>query len=225
MKTKYDKLIQKAAGVIVANHLLFDKVKKLNPNVILIPTVVDLEKYPYTPPVDRLPLTAAWIGTPVTYKECFLPFASVWQKLCKETGLKFKIIARENLPDIPGVNMEKVNWSQENEAQLLSECDFGIMPLVNDDFSRGKSAYKLIQYAACGLPAAASPVGENSLFITHGENGFLASSAEEWISAVQTLESLSVREKMSLAMQKKAFDYSLQKYIPVMTEFLQSCFS
>ena len=225
LKTKYDKLIQKAAGVIVANHLLLEKVKNLNSNVILIPTVVDLEKYPYTPPVDRLPLTAAWIGTPVTYKECFLPFASVWQELCKETGLKFKIIARENLPDIPGVNMEKVNWSQENEAKLLSECDFGIMPLVNDDFSRGKSAYKLIQYAACGLPAAASPVGENSLFITHGENGFLASSAEEWISAVQALESLSVRKKMSSAMQKKAFEYSLQKYIPVMTEFLLRCFS
>ena len=225
LKTKYDKLIQKAAGVIVANHLLFDKVKKLNSNVILIPTVVDLEKYPRVPPIDRQPLTAAWIGTPVTYKECFLPFASIWQKLCKETGLKFKIIARNDLPDIPGVDMEKVNWTQDTEAQQLSECDFGIMPLCDDDFSRGKSAYKLIQYAACGLPAAASPVGENSRFITHGENGFLASSAEEWLSAVQALESLFCRKRMSDAMQKKAFDYSLQKYIPVMAEFLQHCFS
>ena len=225
LKNKYDKLIKKASGVIVANHLLFDKVKKLNSNVILIPTVVDLEKYPHISPVDRRPLTAAWIGTPVTYRECFLPFASVWQKLCRETGLKFKIIARNDLPAIPGVDMEAVNWREDTEAQHLLQCDFGIMPLCNDDFSRGKSAYKLIQYAACGLPAAASPVGENSRFITHGENGFLASSAEDWLSAVKALESLSCRERMSTAMQNKAFDYSLQKYIPVMTEFLQRCFS
>ena len=225
LRNKYDRLIQQASGVIVANHLLFDKVKKLNANVILIPTVVDLNKYPVISPADRHPLTAAWIGTPVTYRECFLPFAAIWQKLCGETGLQFKIIARSNLPDIPGVNMEKLDWSEETESKYLSQCDFGIMPLCDDDFSRGKSAYKLIQYAACGLPAIASPVGENSHFITHGENGFLALSPEEWLQSVKALKSLTLRERMALKMRQKAYEYSLQKYTPIMTDFLLRSFS
>jgi glycosyltransferase involved in cell wall biosynthesis len=121
--------------------------------------------------------------------------------------------------------MTCLDWSRENEARLLSECDFGIMPLLDDDFSRGKSAYKLIQYAATGLPAIASPVGENKFFITPGVNGFTASTAEEWLDAVRQLKNLSTRQKMASAMQNKAFDYSLQKYAPVMTEFLLRCFS
>ena len=225
LKNKYDTLISKASGVIVANHLLLEKVQKLNSNVILIPTVVDLEEYTPVTPVNRQQLTAAWIGTPVTYRECFLPFAPVWQSLCRETGLQIKIIARHDLPVIDGVNMTCLDWSRENEARLLSECDFGIMPLRDDDFSRGKSAYKLIQYAATGLPAIASPVGENKYFITPGENGFTASSAEEWIEAVRQLADLSTRQKMAAAMQNKAFEYSLQKYAPVMAEFLLRCFS
>ena len=40
---KYDKLCRNAAGIIVANDFLYDKVSKLNSNVIKIPTVVDLE--------------------------------------------------------------------------------------------------------------------------------------------------------------------------------------
>ena len=51
------------------------------------------------------------------------------------------------------------NWSQERETDLLPRCHAGIMPLTDDEFSRGKSAFKLIQYLASGLPLIASPVG------------------------------------------------------------------
>ena len=225
LKNKFDRLICNAAGVITANHLLFEHAKALNDNVILIPTVVDLEHYQTKVPCAVNKLKAAWIGTPVTYRECFLPFADIFKTLCKETEIEFQIIARDNLPVIDGVDMTCVNWSAEKEAELLSACDIGIMPLCDDAFSKGKSAYKLIQYAATGLPAIASPVGENQYFITHGKNGFLANSAEEWVNAVKQLTSLQMRQQMAEAMQKKAFEYSLQKYAPILSEFLRKSFS
>ena len=225
LKNKFDRLIRNAAGVIAANHLLFEHAQSLNDNVILIPTVVDLEHYQTKKPTAVNKLKAAWIGTPVTFKECFLPFADIFKTLCKETDIEFQIIARDNLPVIDGVDMTCVNWSAEKEAELLSACDIGIMPLCDDAFSKGKSAYKLIQYAATGLPAIASPVGENKFFITHGENGFLANTADEWVSAVKQLTPLQMRQQMAEAMQKKAFEYSLQKYAPILSEFLRKSFS
>ena len=145
--------------------------------------------------------------------------------ICAKTDMKILVIADESLPGIKGVDLTFVNWSAEKEAGLLASCDLGIMPLNDDIFSRGKSAYKLIQYAATGLPAIASPVGENKFFIKHGENGFLANSPAEWLAAVEQLSDLQIRQKMSAAMQKQAFEYSLQKYAPIMSEFLLRCFS
>ena len=121
--------------------------------------------------------------------------------------------------------MTCVDWSEENEAGLLASCDFGVMPLTDDDFSRGKSAYKLIQYAAAGLPAVASPVGENSLFIREGVNGFSPASPEAWISAVKRLADPRLRAAMSEEMGKVSFDHSLQKYGPILTDFLKGCFA
>jgi glycosyltransferase involved in cell wall biosynthesis len=226
LKNKYDRLIRRAAGVITANHLLFERAEKLNANAILVPTVVDLQKY-VSPPLllkkDGF-LRAAWIGTPVTYRACFLPFAETFKKLCATFPLEFLVIARADLPVIDGVPMQCVDWDEKDEAGFLASCDLGVMPLVDDDFSRGKSAYKLIQYAAAGLPAVASPVGENARFITHGDNGFLASSPEEWAAALQSLLVPARRKEMADRMRERSFDCSLQKYAPVMTDFLKRSF-
>ena len=135
------------------------------------------------------------------------------------------VIARKDIPCIPGVNMTCVDWSEKTEGALLNTCDIGIMPLCDDDFSRGKSAYKLIQYAASGLPAIASPVGENRYFIRDGINGFTPKTPAEWLGALRQLEDNSRRTAMALEMQKQAWDYSLQKYGPIVVDFLKKSFS
>ena len=227
LRHKYDRLIRQASGIVAANHLLYDRAAALNGRVILVPTAVDLEKYrtPALLPKKDGVLRAAWIGTPVTYRECFLPFAEVFKAVCRTCPVEFLIIARADLPAVDGVPMTCVDWSEENEAGLLASCDFGVMPLTDDDFSRGKSAYKLIQYAAAGLPAVASPVGENSLFIREGVNGFSPASPEAWISAVKRLADPRLRAAMSEEMGKVSFDHSLQKYGPILTDFLKGCFA
>ena len=134
------------------------------------------------------------------------------------------VIARKELSirAIPGVSMRFENWSQATESALLSGCDAGIMPLTDDAFSRGKSAFKLIQYLAAGLPAIASSVGENRQIIRPGQTGFLANTPQEWADALRFLsQNESDRLQMSEAARTLAFDFSLQKFAPVMTEFLQ----
>jgi glycosyltransferase involved in cell wall biosynthesis len=65
--------------------------------------------------------------------------------------------------------------------------DIGIMPLPDDDFTRAKGGYKLYLYMAAGIPCVASPVGINRTIIRNGENGFLATTEEEWIGALRKL--------------------------------------
>lgn len=43
---KYDRLVAGACGVVCANDLLLEKVLKLNPDAVKIPTAVDLDAFP-----------------------------------------------------------------------------------------------------------------------------------------------------------------------------------
>lgn len=231
LQDKYDRLISRAAGVIVANHMLLEKVSRLNSNVILIPTAVRLENYRNCSPVsavfekDDRKLTAAWIGTPVTFEHCFLPFAEMFAGLSRKIPLQILAIGGDPSKNIDGLDICHVPWSSETEAALLAQCDLGIMPLTDDSFSRGKSAYKLIQYMAAGLPAAASPVGENCHVIHAGKNGFLADSPEEWYQAFAALHDPGTRRIMAENASNAAYEYSVEKYAPVLTDFLQKSFA
>ncbi len=97
------------------------------------------------------------------------------------------VVISERALVLPGVPTEHVRWALESQEQALAGLDVGLMPLADSPWSRGKCAYKLLQYMAAGLPVIASPVGMNRSLIEHGRNGLLAGSDDEWLAALERL--------------------------------------
>lgn len=228
LEGKYDDLVKHAAGVIVGNDYLEHYVRKLNLNVIKIPTVVNLEHYKTASSLQKFDrFTLVWIGSPITY--CYIEaFALTFQKLAENFDFDLIIVASKKLElqRIEGVSMKFYDWSSETETFLLKQSHVGIMPLTDDSFSQGKSGFKLIQYQAAGLPMIASPVGENSHIVEHGINGFLASDTAGWLDAVrQLLSSQELYKSMSDHSKTKSYDYSIQKYFPIYKHFMDTIFS
>ncbi len=224
LRKKFDKLVKNAAGVIVANDYLFDKIRGLNPRIVKIPTVVDLDLYrQISGKYDKFSLV--WIGTPVTYKY-IQAFSEMLQKLAEEIDYELIVISTSSLEDqrIPGVNMRFVEWSSSTEAEYLAKAHVGIMPLFQDEFSSGKSAFKIIQYLASGLPVVASNIGENCKVVEENENGFLASNTAEWIEAIKNLKgNPGLYSRIAANSRKSATNYSIDKYFPVFERFLETC--
>jgi glycosyltransferase involved in cell wall biosynthesis len=73
---------------------------------------------------------------------------------------------------------------QDQLERALKEFSVGVMPLVDDPWSRGKCGYKALLTMACGIPTIASPVGVNKDIIRHRVNGFLAGTETEWIESL-----------------------------------------
>jgi glycosyltransferase involved in cell wall biosynthesis len=88
-------------------------------------------------------------------------------------------------PAVPHLSFEP--WSEAGEVPFLHGLTAGVMPLLDDPFSRGKCGFKLLEYMACGLPWVASPVGVNVDLADGGRAGILAESSDEWVAALERL--------------------------------------
>jgi glycosyltransferase involved in cell wall biosynthesis len=227
LEGKYDDLVKNAVGIIVGNDYLEQYVKKINPNVIKIPTVINLDAYQTNGSTQKFErFSLVWIGSRVTYRY-IEAFAPMFQILTKTLDFDLIIIASKGLKDraIPGVSMKFYDWSSETEATLLKQSHIGIMPLSDDPFSQGKSGFKLIQYQAAGLPLVASPIGENNIIVKEGRNGFLPQTQEEWIKAIIELHNnLIVYSEYTEYSLRNAYNFSIQKHFPIYKSFLDQIF-
>jgi glycosyltransferase involved in cell wall biosynthesis len=211
--------------VLAGNHYLADFARMAGaPRVELLPTVIDLQRYP-DPKPQALPAGSppcvGWIGQRATAS--FLsPLTPIFQGLTRELGVRFSAVGID--AEALGLPMTSISWTEDTEVASISSFDIGIMPLTDAPFERGKCGYKLIQYMACGLPVVASPVGVNSHIVEHGVNGFLASTPQEWEHALRTLAAdPALRAAMGRAGRAKVEQqYSLQLAGPRLVELLQS---
>ena len=130
----------------------------------------------------------------------------------------------EYQPDIP--QSTSLPFQLATEIDDLSSLDIGLMPMPDSVWTRGKCAFKAIQYMALGIPTVASPVGATVDLIRHDHNGLLASSLDEWYRALDYLINDSdARRRLSMSARRTVEQsYSLQVWGPRMVSLLEACF-
>lgn len=223
---KIDVVMQRAALVIAGNEYLADRAKNAGAKrVEIIPTVIDLEKYPEQKPSPQKnhPFTIGWIGSPATAKYLHLVQSALAEFCSENPETKIVLIGAGDI-DLDGLPIEVKEWTESTEVIDIQGIDVGIMPLPDNHWERGKCGYKLIQYMACRKPVVASPVGVNRDIVQEGVNGFLAESDDEWVSALKKLmNDLSLRQKMGAASRKIVEEhYCLQVTAPKLSSLLHS---
>ena len=126
--------------------------------------------------------------------------------------------------DLPGVDVEALPWRSETEIDDLAQIDIGLMPLPDDNWSKGKCGLKALQYMALGVPSICSPVGVNSTMITDGKNGYLAAGPAEWIEKIKLLmHSPELRQKLGRAGRETVEqEYSATVVAPRVLEVFRS---
>lgn len=206
-RKKTEIMVKYADEIIISTESLNNFCSLFNRKGVVIISPVETERIrPVNKQSEEMP-TIGWIGSSWT-TDYLKVVESALQKLRKEVSFNFLTIGVKPDFRIPNINHISKTWSYEEENSYISEMDIGIMPLPDNDFTRAKGGYKLYLYMAAGIPCVASPVGVNKLIIRNGENGFLASSEDEWIEALRILLSDSqLRKKMGQTGRNDALKY------------------
>lgn len=218
-------LISTADHVITSSPFLNDFCLGINKKkaCTYISSSVDIARFlPVNTYSNERKLTIGWTGT--FSSRIYLDLLrNVFIKLTKRCDFKLRIIGNFDY-DLPGVDIEIIQWTKEKEVEDLQGIDIGVYPLVADEWVLGKSGLKAIQYMAFGIPTVATNVGTTPKIIQQMENGWLVETDEEWVQALDTLiNDPDLRRKLGAAARRTIVDnYSTQtiksKYFNVLNE-------
>jgi len=208
--------------VLVCNNYLKKKLHSYNPDITVIPTCIDTDKFKLkTNKTSNDNLSIGWIGSHTT-SSCLKQITPVLQKLAKKYKFTLKIVGGGNEIEIPGIKVINEKWSIEKDVENFQSLDIGVYPLPDNEWAMAKTPFKTIQYMSVGVPTVASGVGGNREIIQDGINGFLASNEEEWIEKLSLLiEKPELRQKLGMAGRKTVEEmYSLKINAPRFLEVL-----
>lgn len=201
--SKVAKICKWSHKVSVGNPYLKEFGDKYSNNVYVVPTVVNTETIHGSLQIQDTDKPAiGWTGSFSTlmYLDLVLP---ALQKLQEEVDFTFYVIADKD-PALPLRNYKFIPWNKETETEDLLQFHVGLMPLTDDEITRGKCGFKAIQYMALGMPAIVSPVGVNTEIVSEGQDGFICNDINEWKARIRLLLlDTPLRKKMGIAARKK----------------------
>jgi glycosyltransferase involved in cell wall biosynthesis len=212
-----------SAHVLAGNPYLAAYARQFNERVTVIPTTIDTAKY--RPALNR---TAApvpvigWSGSFSTLQHLDT-LQSALRQLARKERFRLRVIGSSSY-QLAGVEVEALPWRASSEADDLRQIEIGIMPLPDDEWSRGKCGLKALQYMALGIPTVCSPVGVNTEIIRDGGNGLLASTESEWIEKLTLLlRSAELRARLGEAGRQTVVEnYSALAQAPRVAEVFRS---
>jgi glycosyltransferase involved in cell wall biosynthesis len=218
-------------AVIAGNQALAAEAAPHNPRTVVIPTVVDADRYRFRAAgrqgrAGETPVVG-WTGMAANLVY-LAPIAPALRELARARRYELRIIAERSAPlrrlDLAGVAVRFVPWREASEIEDLQAFDVGLMPLPDEPWARYKCGLKAIQYMACGIATVASGVGVNRQIVRHGENGLLAEGGDAWLARLRALlDDAHLRRRLGDAGRRTVEEtYSVRAQLPRLIDVLGS---
>ncbi len=230
---RYRATVSSASLVFAGNRYLQHQAAAYNSKVQVLPTAIDVSGYARAIQSPG-PVTLVWIGSRSTarYLESHREvLESVGRQLAApesgevtqslSSGVSSDLSLRLSLKIIADFefqldNLKVVNqpWSSATEVAELTSSHIGIAPMVDNAWTRGKCALKVLQYMACGLPVISSALGANQDIVIHEQTGLLVDDEAAWIEAIRRLaESPELRLQFGEAGRSRVLEHYSQSAI------------
>jgi glycosyltransferase involved in cell wall biosynthesis len=213
-------LCRRSRHVTVGSNELAAFAAKHSASVTVLPSTIDTDVYTVEPRPPNSRPVIGWTGSPTTVPH-LLTLAPALRQLRREVDFQLRVIGGEAAID--GVDLHCLPWSAAREVEDLRPLDVGLMPLPDDEWSRGKCGMKALQYMALAIPPVVSPVGANRTIVQDGVNGLHATTDDEWVHALaRLLADAALRERLGRAARQTVEEgYSARVQAPRLARVLK----
>lgn len=150
-----------------------------------------------------------WLGSKTTAKYLQLISDPLKKIALKYPNVRFEVMGSDKEFSIAGLNIKITPWSLENELIALSKFDIGLMPLPDEEWSKGKSGGKARTYMAAGVVPVVTSIGYNCQLIKHMQTGCLVKTQDEWF---HYLSDLIVNDKKRKSISIAAREYVIENF-------------
>lgn len=193
----------KIADVIICgNTYLKNKVN--SKKAIVIPTCLNETFFKKVKNNNNSTVNFGWTGSNSTLKY-LEQIIDDFDKL-EKSGIRFRLFYMSSSKSII---LEKrkytffQKWSISSEIQFIDEIDFGIMPLANTDWEKGKCGFKLLQYLSRGKYSIADMTDVNKK-ILENDRGLIIKN--NWLeSLIYVSKNIKSNNKSSIDFIKNNF--------------------
>lgn len=213
-------LAERAERTIAGNEILAEHLAPYGP-VTIVPSLVEPADYALRKHEQGEELTLGWIGSPTT-----APYLGRVETVLErfaggsERPLRLLIVGG-SAPPLAGVRVEERAWSPAAERQALAEIDIGLMPLADTPWTRGKCAYKALQYMAAGVPAVVDDVGISAAAVAGA--GYAVAGEGQWLEALEALAAdAGLRAELGAAGRRRIeAEFSPRRWLPTIAAIIR----
>jgi glycosyltransferase involved in cell wall biosynthesis len=197
-------------GLIVSTPYLAEQYKGHNEKIFVVPNSIDFKEWSGLGSRHHDRIRIGWIGGATHGKDLEMVAPALEEVLSKYYEQDVWFYCIHGCPEIfkkwPRV-YHTIKWANINlYPKFLNsfKFDIGIAPLEDNNFNRGKSNLRWLEYSALGLPTVASPLPDFARVIEDGKTGFLARDEREWEDRLSLLiDAEGLRREMGVAANKK----------------------
>ena len=189
---RFHALLDAVDAVVLENDDIRDFAGRGGARVEVMRGPMDTDFYRPRGERDDLPVSAddrpivGWTGSDRTLR--FLePLLPTLRRVARDVPFRLHVVGTSAAPDLDGLDVLHTPWEMEAEARAVAGFDVGLAWLPDTPWTRLRGGAKLIVYMAAGVPVVTSPVGIGDQVVTPGREGFLATTDEEWETALRTL--------------------------------------
>lgn len=180
-------------AVAVADHCIagnrhLAEVAGVPEKTTIIPTVIDTDRFVPAKKEPSDEVVVGWMGTAGNFPFLEHIVPAVKTVLAERDNVHVRLVSNAEFRPLSGHDrVEQIRWTAAREVELLQSFDIGLMPLEDTRLTRGKCAFKMIQYMAVGIPVVVSAVGANNEVMEGVDIGYGLDRFDEWADALLRL--------------------------------------